>query len=102
MIIQKNKMTAIEVNEEDLRKRLLKIYKAFLENPEDKIVHGNAIDYNRRYGSLEGYTAVSEDIKKAIAGLSVICQYNVHDTSHPAFSNEKLIEIAKKTILDLE
>ncbi|MCK4647513.1 hypothetical protein KAT24_01120 [Candidatus Pacearchaeota archaeon] len=99
---------AEEINEEKLRKELLKIYESFINNPEDKKVLSLAQEYHLRYSGLQTCnehlvkSVISENTEKAINELSTIYQYGMHDENHPAFSNKKIIESAKKILEELK
>jgi hypothetical protein len=90
----KNKMVLEEFDKNKLREDLLELYIAFLDNPEDKSVHLKAINYDRTYGSLEGYTSVEDSIKKAISFLSFMAQYG-HHKEDSDLSKENLLKKAK-------
>jgi len=88
-------MVKEEINEKELRKKLLKIYEAFLKDPEDELVHRNATNYDREYGILEGDDSIADSTKKAIALLSFLFQYGLHENSSE-ISKEKIFNKAKK------
>jgi len=94
-------MTLSEINEKELKEKLLKIYEAFIKSPKDKSIHMNAIDYDRKYGGLEGYDSISEATKRAIGFLSFFCQYGEYD-NNSELSKEKIIGRAKKILKDLK
>jgi len=95
---------AERVNEKKMRKELIRIYQRFLDESSREEAIDEAIAYDRRYGGLatEHYERyISRDIFDAIGSLSTIYQYGLHDDSHEAFSNEKIISTAKKIIEEL-
>ena len=102
-------MKTILVNEKELKKKLSKVYEAFLKNPKDKIIHKRAINYDRKYGSIGEYNGeygspviiLSEKTKKAIGFLSFLCQYGVYDDDSE-LSKEKIFGKAKKILEDLK
>lgn len=96
------------LNWKKIKKELLEVYEGFLKNPKDKSVHKKAIFYDKNYGGLTSYNdilvkkVVPEDIEKAINGLSTIYQYGMWEEGHEAFSNDKIMNSAKKILENLK
>ncbi len=97
---------AEEVNEKKMIKELIKLYEDFLDNPKDDQVISRLIAYDRIYGGLatDHYQKyISPVLFNAIGALSSIFQYGIwNDEDHEAFSNEKLISVAKETLKELK
>lgn len=85
---------AKELNEEKLRKELIKVYEAFVENPKDKKIHNQLI-------ALDLYYASAMDLIKSKAIWEGIFQTTlIIQEKHPAGKDK--IELAKKIIKDLK
>lgn len=96
------------VNFQKMRKELIHLYKEFLENPESETANKKVIAYELKFGGLFRYNdvlssqPVPKDIEKALGGLSTIYQYGLWGDSHEAYSNEKIISVAKAILKELE
>jgi len=98
----------LNIDESRMKRELIIIYKNFLKNPEDSSIHQLAIVYDRHYGGISSYNdimsklVISKELEQAINGLSAIYQYGLHNSEHEAFSNEKIIKIAKEILQKLK
>lgn len=97
-----------EFDEIRLRKKLLSIYKSFVNNPENKKILDLARRFHLKYEGLSTLDEhlvkpiVSKNILRALDGLSTIYQYGMWEKEHEAFSNEKILKKARKILEDLK
>ena len=90
-----------------LKKKLLSVYEPFVNNPQDKKILNLARHFHLKYEGLLTLDehlvkpVVSENILKAINGLSAIYKYGMWG-KHEAFSNEGILKKARKILKDLE
>ncbi len=91
-----------------MRKELIVLYNKFLEGPENDKTYREIVDYHLEFAGLTAYNErlksrpVPKDVENALHGLSTIYQYGMWEDSHIAFSNEKIIQSAKKILQDLK
>lgn len=83
-----------------IKEELFSFYYSFLKNPEEE--RKKAVLLQEKYDGLLSYSEhaskkiISSEIKQALEGLSTVEQYGMFEEDHPAFSNKKILEQAKK------
>jgi len=98
----------VKVDHKRMKRDLISIYQRFLQNPESREVQEEIIDYERKWGGLSSYNDIlkklplSEPIRKALEGLSLLYQYGMHPSTHDLSDTnikrraEKILEELKK------
>jgi len=94
---------ALEFDEIKIRKKLLKLYRDFIKDPENEGTISELIKFDRDYGRagvlnehLESQPIPSY-LVKAIGHVSTIFQYGLG-----TYDNDWILNIAKETLRDLE
>ncbi len=91
-----------------MKQELIGLYERFLENPEDETAYREIVAYELEYGGLQVYNdylksqPVPTEIELALGGLSALYQYGMHEDTHEAYSDKKIVETAKRILAELK
>jgi len=94
---------AKEFNEQEMRSKLISLYKRFVKNPESEDIRSDLVQFDRDFGGLAAYNdylksqPIPKDISKAIGHVSTIFQYGFG-----TYEDEWILKIARETLKGLE